>query len=95
MEQLDIDADKLVIVTFDLCELLGYVHPVMIRDLDVPALDHDVHVTSLVRTVFDPEIPAGSPSGEPSFGVDRVSAVTPPLTAGGEWNAFLPPTRKR
>ncbi|MGW1057265.1 hypothetical protein [Micromonospora sp. NBC_01412] len=94
MEQLDINTNKFVIVTFDLRELLGYVYPVMIRNLDVSALDHDVHVTSLVRTAFDSEIPAGSPSGKPVRRRPGQCAAPPPLTAGGGWECLPTPDTK-
>ncbi|GAB3850294.1 hypothetical protein GCM10029963_36290 [Micromonospora andamanensis] len=82
-----------MVVAFDLRKLVCYVHPVMIRHFDVTALDHDVHVTSLVRTVFDPEL--RSRPGTAPFGVDRsirLRLLSPP-GAGGM--AFLPPTAKR
>ncbi|MFC0508171.1 hypothetical protein [Micromonospora costi] len=71
MEQFDVHPNELVIVAFDLGEFLGYVHPVMVRHFDVSALDHDVHVTSLARTVFDRYDRSLAPRDEAPLGVDR------------------------
>ncbi|GIJ12946.1 hypothetical protein Van01_61600 [Micromonospora andamanensis] len=78
-----------MVVAFDLRKLVCYVHPVMIRHFDVTALDHDVHVTSLVRTVFDPEL--RSRPGDGPIRRRPVNTATPPLTAGGGWDDLPTP----
>ncbi|GAA2718603.1 hypothetical protein GCM10010429_43260 [Micromonospora olivasterospora] len=80
-----------MVVAFDLRELLGYMHPVMIRDLDIAALDHDVHVTSLVRTVVRSGNPGRLARGEArvqaSTGSVRLRLLSPPAVDG-----IAPPT---
>jgi hypothetical protein len=41
--QLDVDSNQLFVVPFDLAQFLGDMLPVMLRDLNVAALDQDVH----------------------------------------------------
>jgi hypothetical protein len=43
VKEFHVDPNKLVVVALDLGELLGYVHSVMIRHLDVSTLDHEIH----------------------------------------------------
>ena len=43
VEQLDVEANELVVVPLDLVELLGDVHSVVVGHLDVTTLDDDVH----------------------------------------------------
>jgi hypothetical protein len=43
VQQLDIDFDDLIVVTLDPSQLIGDVHPEMVRYLDIAALDDDVH----------------------------------------------------
>ena len=47
VEQLDLEPDDLVVVPLQPLDLLGDVHPEMLRDLDVPAGDDDLHSNSL------------------------------------------------
>ncbi|WP_307804048.1 hypothetical protein [Micromonospora echinofusca] len=77
MKEFDVDPHQLVIVTFDLRKLLGYVDAVVIRHFDIAALDHDIHVTSLDRTVVGFWLPAARPQGIPVVG-GQVCAATPP-----------------
>jgi hypothetical protein len=43
VEQLDVDANELVVVPLHLVKLLGDVHSVVVGHLDVTTLDDDVH----------------------------------------------------
>jgi hypothetical protein len=55
VEQLDVNTDELVIVTFYAGELLCHVLPVMIRNFDVATLDDDVHTYLHAVAMVAPE----------------------------------------
>jgi hypothetical protein len=55
VEQFDVNTDELVVITFDAGELLCHVLPVVIRNLNVTALDDDVHAYLHAVAMVAPE----------------------------------------
>jgi hypothetical protein len=49
MEQLDVIVDGLLVIPFDVGELLGNVHPVMVGHLDVTTLHDNIHRATSLR----------------------------------------------
>jgi len=49
VQQLDVDADDLAVEAFELPDLVLHMGAEVLRHLDVPSSEHDLHETSRLR----------------------------------------------